>query len=186
MRAWCARRLSATLLSFLLIEVLLDDLSVIVPELLGFICRDYDWSTSRMASAQHACALEQLGRDLLLLGDGRRQSINESLNVTDETLVALFRQQTGDRAPSAFDGLPCFYEFVLAGVGPNVPFEKFGSNGFGLRADVCRIAAQARAVDSVRFQTPRSLPHGPRVPWHWRLSLLHASVARIPDAIRAK
>jgi hypothetical protein len=67
--------------------------------------------------------LLQLVSNPLAFRLGSRHTINESADIVGEIVAAILRKQIGDRAPSAFDGLPCFCEFVFTGLDVNTAFD---------------------------------------------------------------
>ena len=112
------------------------------------------YSKVMVANTQIADPLAQVLSHRLALCPGWRHSVHESLYIIGEIQVSVLGESIGDRTPSAFDGLPCLFEFALAGLDSVIAFQQFGGESFGLGADVGGIAAKARAINPVLLGFP--------------------------------
>ncbi len=94
---------------------------------------------------------EQLSCDDLFITHCRWHRVDKSSDVTGELLVAILYKIFGESLPAAYDLAPCFHKFAFSGVDSGVRFEQISGNRIGLCENICGIAPQTSAVDSVFF-----------------------------------
>jgi hypothetical protein len=74
--------------------------------------------------------------------------------------LAVLGKLVGDGTPTVLDLAPRFHKRALAGLHPSVALQEFGGDSFGLRTNVGRVAALARAIDAVLLGLSSFATHG--------------------------